>query len=284
MKLLSLIASRRRKGNSALVARLIEKYAPEYEITVYSEFLDDYNIVECDGCMRCVFRDIKCHLKDDFYKLIDRISEADMFVLIAPTYVFSIPGNLKSFLDRFLLFLSYYRRNYGKNGATVGIASLGDWEHLQLPFLNTLMLSLGFSVVDSFMLYGAGPGEILLDNSIEKKVGDMIHKLLNGIDIKDLLLSRECPVCHSRVFECEEGKFRCPFCRTRAVKKGDNYLFEYESIKNHRFTKDNIEEHFNGWILKTENTFRKNIREIVKKKKVLLGTKESKKGNGGRIL
>jgi hypothetical protein len=77
------------------------------------------------------------------------------------------------------------RRNYGKNGATVGIASLKEWEHLQLAFLNTVLLSLGFTVVNSFVLYGAGPGEILLDNRIEKKVEDMMHKLLNNIDIRE---------------------------------------------------------------------------------------------------
>jgi hypothetical protein len=71
-----------------------------------------------------------------------------------------------------------------------------------------------------------------------------------------------------------------PFCRTRAVKKGDSNLFNNESIKNHRFAKDNIEKHFSDWILNTEDTFRDNVREIVNRKQILLGAKKgSEKGN-----
>ena len=270
MKLLTLVTSKRRKGNSAITAKLIEKLASKYEITASTEYLDDYEILECDGCMSCVFKNKRCHLDDDFYSLIEKISSNDLFIIIAPTYVLSIPGALKTFLDRFLLFLPYYQGNYGKQGGSIGISSLSDWQHFELPFLNIILLSLGFSVADSFMLYGAGPGEVLLNNNIEKIVEDMLLKLLNKEDLNDSVVSDECPVCHSRIFEYSDGGFICPFCRIKAKRRDDGFLFELNEIRNHRFTKMKIEDHFAGWIMGTKDMFRKNLREVLKKKKEIL--------------
>ncbi len=270
MKLLTLVASKRRKGNSAITAKLIEKFAPKYEITVSTEYLDDYEMLECDGCMSCVLKNKRCHLDDDFYSLIDKISSNDLFVIVAPTYVLSIPGALKTFLDRFLLFLPYYRTNYGKLGGSIGISSLKDWQHFELPFLNIMLLSLGFNVADSFMLYGAGPGEVLLNNKNEKRVEEMLFNLLNKQDLNDSVISDKCPVCYSSVFEYSDGGVICPFCRIKAKRRNDGFLFELNEIRNHRFTKMKIEEHFTGWIMGTKDMFRKNLRAVLKKKREIL--------------
>ena len=158
MTLFTLVCSKRKKGNSALAAKLVEKCALVKGIDVVTVFLSDFRIDDCDGCMRCVFKGSDCHLDDDFYELIQRISERDCFMVIAPAYVLSIPGSVKSFLDRFLLFLPHFKSNYGKKGASIGIASLPEWEHFHLPYLNLLLMSLGFSVADSQLFIGAGPG------------------------------------------------------------------------------------------------------------------------------
>jgi len=271
MKLVILVASKRRKGNSAIVARLIKQYSQAHKLDIKTLFLQDFKIDECDGCMSCVFKGIRCHLDDGFYGLIEEISAADFFVLIAPTYVLSIPGNLKTFLDRFLLFRPYYKKNYGKRAVSIGIASLKEWQHFQLPFLNTIILSLGFDVADSFMLSGAGPGEVLLDTQLEKKVEDTISKLLNKSVITDDVVSNECPVCRSKVFEYIDGMYVCPFCRVKARLINEGFLFDTNEVKNHRFTKENLDEHFDNWILKTKHIFRDNFREITRRRREIFG-------------
>lgn len=271
MTLFILVCSRRRKGNSALTAKLVEKCAREKGMTPTTAFLCDYRIEDCDGCMRCVFKGVDCHLDDDFYELAQRISEHTCFVVIAPVYVLSIPGALKSFLDRFLLFLPYFRTNYGKRGASIGIASLTEWEHFHLPYLNLLLMSFGFGIADSQLFMGAGPGEILLDENIEKKVEGTIDKLLSNSAIEYDTIGKTCPVCRSRVFEVEGDKYTCPFCWTKGVRKGETIHFSNESIEHHRFTKHELEQHFDEWILKTETMFKSNVREILKRKRSLLG-------------
>jgi multimeric flavodoxin WrbA len=240
-------------------------------VKVTTAFLSDYRIDDCDGCMRCVFKGIKCHLDDDFYTLAQTISSHSCFIVIAPAYVLSIPGSLKSFLDRFLLFLPFFRSNYGKRGASIGIASLAAWEHFHLPYLNLLLMSLGFTVAESKLFMGAGPGEVLLDDEINKKVEDIIDTLLSNKDIEYTIQGTVCPVCRSRVFELQGDELVCPFCWTKGVRTGDTISFSDQSIKNHRFTKEQLEDHFNDWILKTEGVFRDNLREILKRRRALLG-------------
>jgi uncharacterized Zn finger protein (UPF0148 family) len=271
MTLFTLVCSRRKKGNSVLAAKLVEQCARKKGLEPTTAFLCDYRIDDCDGCMRCVFEGSQCHLDDDFYRLVQRISEHTCFMVIAPTYVLSIPGALKSFLDRFLLFLPYFRSNYGKKGASIGIASLPEWDHFNLPYLNLLLMSLGFGVADSKLLIGAGPGEILLDDNIEKKVEEVVDKLLNDGNIERQMKGMVCPVCHSRVFEVDGNAYTCPFCWTKGIREGNTIHFSKESVENHRFTKKNLEEHFSEWILKTEHLFKSNVREILRRKRSLLG-------------
>ncbi len=271
MTLFTLVCSKRRKGNSALAARLVEQCAGEKGIDTTTAFLCDYHIAACDGCMRCAFKGVDCHLDDDFYELMQRISEHTCFMVIAPAYVLSIPGVLKSFLDRFLLFQPYFKANYGRKGASIGIASLAEWEHFHLPYLNLFLMSLGFRVADSQLLMGAGPGEILLDDSIEKKIEDTIDKLFNDNDIIINTEGKVCPVCRSRVFEIRGDEYICPFCWTKGIRKGETIHFSKESIEHHRFTKDELEKHFEEWILGTEEKFKQNVREIFKRKKSLFG-------------
>lgn len=271
MTVFTLVCSRRRKGNSALAAQLVEKYARAKGMASTTAFIGDYRIADCDGCMRCVFNGVRCHLDDDFYDLVESISNHHCFVIIAPAYVLSIPGSVKSFLDRFLLFLPYFRSNYGKKGASIGIASLPEWEHFHLPYLNLLLMSLGFSVADSQLLIGAGPGEILLDEGIEKKVEEVVDKLLKNRELDELIARKTCPVCRSRVFEIQGDELRCPFCWTKGVREGDRIVFDETSVKDHRFMKKNLEDHFSGWIEGTKGSFRAHLKQVMRRKKLLLG-------------
>ena len=166
MRLLSLVCSKRRRGNSELIAQIVQKEAERHEASAELVHLSDYSVMECDGCMRCVFRNERCHLEDDFYELLEEFTQADGLFLVSPTYVLSIPGALKLVIDRYLLMYPSYQVIWGRPAVSVGVAGLRDWDQFQLASMNLLLLSLGFKIVDSFMAYGAGPGEALLDTAV----------------------------------------------------------------------------------------------------------------------
>ena len=94
--------------------------------------------------------------------------------------------------------------------------------------------------------------------------------LLHNKDIKRKIKGTVCPVCRSRVFEVHDNEFTCPFCWTKGVREGSAILFSEWSVKNHRFTKENLEEHFSEWILKTKDMFKSNLKEILRRKRSML--------------
>jgi hypothetical protein len=133
-----------------------------------------------------------------------------------------------------------------------------------------LLLALGMRVVGSKMVYAAGPGEVLINDSL-KLTQETIDKLINYEDRPyESIRLDHCPIDYNRVFEHVEGnKFRCPVCMTPAILHGDGYEFRAEDLNNHRWTEMKLEDHFENWILKTKPRFKAMLREIMQEKKKL---------------
>lgn len=267
MKTGILIASERKKGNCETLGKFLKKSSP---FNIELIYLRDFEIKQCNGCMACVFKNEKCKINDDFYNLMDKILEFDSLILIAPTYVLTIPGKLKLVLDRFLCTYELIKNKPARPAVSIGVASPIDYYQFQLPFINLFLLSLGFKIADSFLIFGAGPGEVLLDQNFEK-VKKVFDKILNFKD-KPLksCISKHCPVDYSTFFEHIEGnKYRCPVCLVPCYLKENGFYFDEKDLTDHRWTKEKLKEHFEEWILKTLPRFKKLLPEIYKKKKEL---------------
>lgn len=272
MSFLTLVCSKRKRGNSELIGRLALREAKTLGVSGELIHLGDFSILECEGCMRCVFRNEPCKLGDDIYRLLDKLSQASSLLLISPTYVLSIPGIVKLLIDRYLLMYPYYKTIWGHSAASIGVAGLPRWEQFQLPLLNLLLLSLGFRIYNSFMVYGAGPGEVLLDNSTVDKIKNTVKGLCSdrSLGTYESTISEHCPVCFSKIFErIGPGRFRCPVCLSVAEEKKEGLYFSAEDLNNHRFTPDNVRAHFEDWILPTKSNFRKKLPDIVRVMKQL---------------
>ncbi len=275
MRFIAMNASPRKKGNSEILATIAMKEAQEAGAeSTQIIHLRHLNILQCNGCMRCVFSDEPCPLEDDFYLWYQMVSTADAFFLVAPTYVTTIPGIFKVLFDRYLCIPPLYKELHGKPAVSVGVASPIDWEHFQLPFMNMFLLGLGFRIVDSFMVYGAGPGEVLLDRDQIARVKKALAGLWNFDEPKAFseVVSDHCPVCRSTVFERIEGqRFRCPVCLSEAVLERGGYRFDADSMNEHRWTPQRMEDHFQNWILKTKGMFRERLKDIMRRKREELG-------------
>lgn len=275
MKFVAMNASPRRKGNSEILTAIAVKEALQAG-TESAEVihLRELRLMQCNGCMKCVFEDEPCPLPDDFYTWYKTIASAEALFLVAPTYVTTIPGILKLLFDRYLLIPPLYGQLYGRPAVSVGVASPIDWEHFQLPLMNMFLLGLGFRILDSFMVYGAGPGEVLLDRDQLARVKRAVEGLCSGKGSEKFaeVVSNHCPVCRSTVFERIEGqKFRCPVCLSECVLEEGGYRFDADSMNQHRWTPERMEDHFQNWILKTKGMFRERLREIMKRKREELG-------------
>ena len=127
--------------------------------------LKDYRIEYCLGCEQCLRRVHKkqqqvgfdvvpvpiegynCTIKDDMEILHRKLLEADGVILAAPVYIASMPGQMKTFIDRCRTFVHDYRlRGKVASPMTVGFfRNAGEDTTLQAMSLS--LLAIGLSVV-----------------------------------------------------------------------------------------------------------------------------------------
>lgn len=103
MKILALLGSPRKKGNTAL---LLDEYlrgiaASDKDAEIIKVYLHEKNIRNCSACETC--RDVtvgRCAINDDMQELYPLFRQADMIVYATPIYWWSISAQLKAFMDR----------------------------------------------------------------------------------------------------------------------------------------------------------------------------------------
>ncbi len=127
--------------------------------------LQDYRIEYCVGCEKCLrkvhkvqkevgfdvipvpIKEYNCSIKDDMEILHEKMLDADGIILAAPVYIATIPGQVKTFIDRCRTFVHDFRLR-GKVAAplTVGFfRNAGEDTALQVMALS--LLAIGLTVV-----------------------------------------------------------------------------------------------------------------------------------------
>lgn len=100
MKILIFLGSPRRKGNSeTAAATVIEELTTLTEVDVEYIRLAKLTISPCVGCGGCD-KTGECIVKDDMADLYDKIDDADVIFLVAPTYFYGLSAQIKGFIDR----------------------------------------------------------------------------------------------------------------------------------------------------------------------------------------
>ncbi len=174
--------------------------------------LCDYKLTFCIGCDKCMRKVHKiqaevgfdvspvpiegynCSIKDGLDELHQKMVEADAIILMAPVYIASIPGQVKTFIDRCRTFVHDFRlqdkvaaamtigffRNAGQDTAlelmrtslsalglnvvSFGSAAVSTREGLGVPIRETR-----FAVKEDFI------GKVMMDIAVKKLVRTAIH-------------------------------------------------------------------------------------------------------------
>ncbi|PRR82113.1 flavodoxin family protein [Clostridium vincentii] len=103
MKVLGIVGSRRKKGNTSYLVQQALNAIESKEVKTELIFLGDYNIRGCTGCEGC--KDTyKCVIMDDMQKLYLLILDCDAIILGSPTYFYNITSDMKAFIERLYCF------------------------------------------------------------------------------------------------------------------------------------------------------------------------------------
>lgn len=144
MKIISLVSSYRKNGNTERVVRLFEEQilltADEFHVPVEFEriSLGHADIKICRGCRACFDKgEEKCPLKDDLLAIRDKILEADGIIAASPVYVEDINGIMKNWIDR-MAFLCHRQAFAGKTALAITTSGGASSNHA----LNTMKRAL----------------------------------------------------------------------------------------------------------------------------------------------
>jgi len=165
MRILGLVASARKLGNSDLLVREALAEAAREGADTQMIYLNEKKVAACQGCMACVFRNVPCHLPDDVAWILEQFRAADGLIVGAPTYVLGPAGPIKLLIDRFLMIGLELEKWWEKPryGGVISVAGLPDWNPFGVPMLNLLLMVYQFQPVGAVKAARPGPGEVLLD-------------------------------------------------------------------------------------------------------------------------
>jgi multimeric flavodoxin WrbA len=100
-KVLVLLGSPRRKGNSAILAEQITRGAKSAKAKVETIYLHGKTIAPCKACFTCQKIGSKgCSIQDDMQELYLKLIDADAWVIASPVYWFNMSAQTKIFMDR----------------------------------------------------------------------------------------------------------------------------------------------------------------------------------------
>ncbi|MBN2006725.1 MAG: flavodoxin family protein [Anaerolineae bacterium] len=187
MKILALIGSYRKKGNTARIVQLVEarmqvlaaRHATPLEFETL--FLGDMDIRPCRGCRACFDRgEDACALKDDVPLIRVKMDAADGLLLASPVYVDDVSGLVKNWMDR-LAYLCHRPALDGKCAyplATVGGGATGH----TLRTMNAALLTWGYHLVGQTGLKMgalASAEELLCYQPAADKVADRLFRAVD---------------------------------------------------------------------------------------------------------
>ena len=127
--------------------------------------LGDYKINFCIGCDKCLrnvhkiqaeagfnvspvpVKEYNCSIKDGMQELHQKMLDSDAIILMSPVYIASIPGQVKTFIDRCRTFVHDFRlQDKVATAMTIGFFRNAG-QDTALALMRTSLSALGFNVV-----------------------------------------------------------------------------------------------------------------------------------------
>ena len=192
MKIITLISSGRKNGNTARFSTQIESELREigtiYETPMVFEQiqLSELKFELCCGCRICFEKgEGYCPLKDSLLELRNKISGADGIILGSPVYVEDVNGIMKNWIDR-MAFNCHRPAFAGKAAAVFTTSGGGSTMHAA----NTMARALnawGFQVaVKSKFRAGTNMPDHEIKTKYDRKIKQTAKKLFDSIQAQSV--------------------------------------------------------------------------------------------------
>jgi multimeric flavodoxin WrbA len=149
MKVLALIGSDRKNGNTARIIEMFEAqmqaFAKNSKLPFEFEsfYIGNFSIKPCRGCRVCFDQgEEACPLRDDIPLIRTKMDVADVLLVASPVYVNDVSGLIKNWMDR-LAYLCHRPAMDGKCAYAIATVGGGSFRHA-LHTMNTALLTWGY--------------------------------------------------------------------------------------------------------------------------------------------
>lgn len=274
MRVTGIVASPRKTGNSDILVKHALKAAAESGAEVRILRLYDFRIEYCRGCEKCVVQENpECPIKDDVRFIYEQIKKSDGLVFGSPIYIHSLPGILKSLIDRMRPYVERGDSHHMKVVSFIFTHTFASqFEHIYaLPPLLFFSFYLNLRVSAILSISAGSQGECLLNRQNIRRAHELGEKL--GKDLKrpakqvaTFQYGQEgiiCPGCHNLTFKLGPEKIVCPVCKEEGVIAGDS--IDWQNKSEFRSLKETMDDRFR-LISESHLLFKENFRDIVEAK------------------
>jgi len=119
MKILGIVGSNRKDGNSCLLLKETFQGFPDIEAKIVQ--VAELNIRPCELCFElCAQQPFECVIEDDFRVLFEEMKSTDGIIIACPFY-FYVPSRFQPFLERLSCLDAFTEERHGK-----GLSPLAD--------------------------------------------------------------------------------------------------------------------------------------------------------------
>jgi len=263
MKVLGIIGSQRKMGNTDILVKEALMGAEEEGAEVDILRLTDYKLLPCDGLAPCIFGNRGCNLDDDFNYLLGRIYGCDSLIFGAPCYILESTAVVKLMIDR-MISVNYRSRARGKPAAVIVPYAGRGWTPYAFLQPNILLMWLGMEVIDRALLFVQGMREALLYDKMLARVHEIGKRVAIATKTGDKTYYGEpglCPLCHDRNIRVlkDMESVECGVCGMRgelSIENGKIKVdFSEEEISRARFNEEHLWRHFTYHIKPSKDYF-----------------------------
>jgi multimeric flavodoxin WrbA len=221
MKILGMVGSYRKKGNSEILAKEALMGAEEAGAEVELLRMTDHQIEACQGFGLCLFREEGCHIDDGVKSIWSKIDEADGILLSVPCYFLESTAILKQLIDRAWV-LAHRGTFRGKYASVMVPYATRGWIPYAMLQPNIFFGILGLKVIHRAAFNVQGLGESVHDEEMIGKAHRIGKELACAVKDQDPTYRSEpglCPICQDwniRILK-DRKSVECPTCGIRGI-------------------------------------------------------------------
>ena len=158
MRVLGIVGSPRKDGNTEILMREVLKAAREAGCETDVFLMSGKQVAPCDACGSC-FKVGACVVRDDMQELYDLMGQANAIVFGSPVYFGGVSAQMKAVMDRTFAFLGRRALKDKVAGALAVTRRVGAINARSL--LYSFCIAHGMIVAGGAIGYGREPGDVL---------------------------------------------------------------------------------------------------------------------------